>query len=500
MRFLAAIMVLTMISSMLPTIVQANNIIFEELTITYNGVPIENHRVVRDDWGAPILPSSIVAGRDDAHDWLMRHLPNVNLVGFPNFSARPTLQFVIDSIPGHSMTMDGNIIRIVSQAVVIPPATPGPEPIPPHMLQNVQLFFNGRRIDNHGIVLNSWGDPVIPNSRTHGVSDAQDWASRHLPSADVMLLQNMGSLPTLTWVIDRLPGFSMQRYALNNQNREVRNQATGHIIRLTGPEVVNVRVFFNDRELANHGVTMNQFGSAVLPDSTNWNRNDAQDWATRFLPGSDPDTLLHFGPNPSLEQVIQFLPDHSVARYRINNQGRFTQDRNNGNIFRITGPEVRPLPPVILPDDGPPGDEPPGQQIVPPVTPGIPGRIQVYFYLDRINFPDQQPENINGRVMVPIGPFVTAIGGTATWDGNTSSAGILLRNPVTGITHGVSLALGNTTMNRNSNGVMQPPVNLDVAPFLRNDRVMVPTRALSEAFGLEVEWDGPNNRVLIRTK
>lgn len=42
-------------------------------------------------------------------------------------------------------------------------------------------------------------------------------------------------------------------------------------------------------------------------------------------------------------------------------------------------------------------------------------------------------------------------------------------------------------------------IQTDVPSQIINNRVMVPARFVSEALGAKVEWDGPNNRVIIST-
>jgi hypothetical protein len=45
----------------------------------------------------------------------------------------------------------------------------------------------------------------------------------------------------------------------------------------------------------------------------------------------------------------------------------------------------------------------------------------------------------------------------------------------------------------------QQMVTLNAAPFIINNRTMIPVRFVSEAFGADVEWDGINGRVNIKT-
>ena len=41
-------------------------------------------------------------------------------------------------------------------------------------------------------------------------------------------------------------------------------------------------------------------------------------------------------------------------------------------------------------------------------------------------------------------------------------------------------------------------INCDVAPQLVNDRTLCPTRAIFDAFGASVEWDGANKQVTVK--
>lgn len=43
-------------------------------------------------------------------------------------------------------------------------------------------------------------------------------------------------------------------------------------------------------------------------------------------------------------------------------------------------------------------------------------------------------------------------------------------------------------------------VELDVLPFIMNNRTLVPVRAVAESFNCAVEWDGENQRVIITSQ
>ena len=43
------------------------------------------------------------------------------------------------------------------------------------------------------------------------------------------------------------------------------------------------------------------------------------------------------------------------------------------------------------------------------------------------------------------------------------------------------------------------PITLDVPAMIMNDRTLVPLRAVSEAFGAEVSWDGERKIITIDT-
>jgi hypothetical protein len=98
------------------------------------------------------------------------------------------------------------------------------------------------------------------------------------------------------------------------------------------------------------------------------------------------------------------------------------------------------------------------------------------------------PNNVNGRVMVPLRAIFEALGATVQW------------NPVD---QGIVATKGNTTIRLQigstaafNNGVQ---VTLDAAPQIEGGRTLVPVRFVGEALGAEVTWDGTNRQVNIVT-
>ena len=99
---------------------------------------------------------------------------------------------------------------------------------------------------------------------------------------------------------------------------------------------------------------------------------------------------------------------------------------------------------------------------------------------------DQPPVLENGRTLVPLRAIFEALGANVQWDGNTQTV-MATKNGVI-----ISLQIGSTQMYVNEN-----VKTLDVPAKLINSRTLVPVRAISEAFGCTVDWDGNTQTVLI---
>ena len=102
--------------------------------------------------------------------------------------------------------------------------------------------------------------------------------------------------------------------------------------------------------------------------------------------------------------------------------------------------------------------------------------IRVMLYGNELAF-DVPPQIINDRTMVPLRAIFEALGASVEWNGDTRT--------VTSVKDGttISLTIDNATMYVNNT-----PVTLDSPACIVNDRTLVPVRAVSEAFGISVEW------------
>jgi len=100
---------------------------------------------------------------------------------------------------------------------------------------------------------------------------------------------------------------------------------------------------------------------------------------------------------------------------------------------------------------------------------------------------DVQPQIINGRTMVPMRTIFEELGATVEWDQETQTV-TSARDDVT-----VKLTIGIPNIRINQ----QNPIELDTAPCIIDGRTLVPVRAISEAFHMNVEWDGSTQTVLI---
>ncbi len=103
-------------------------------------------------------------------------------------------------------------------------------------------------------------------------------------------------------------------------------------------------------------------------------------------------------------------------------------------------------------------------------------------------FPDQKPILHNDRTMVPLRAIFEALGAEVAWDNDTNTA-IAKRGDIY-----ILVQIDNNKLIRNND-----VIELDVPAMLLNDRTLVPVRAISEAFGCNVEWVEETLEVVVTT-
>ncbi|MBQ3023656.1 MAG: polysaccharide deacetylase family protein [Clostridia bacterium] len=99
---------------------------------------------------------------------------------------------------------------------------------------------------------------------------------------------------------------------------------------------------------------------------------------------------------------------------------------------------------------------------------------------------DQPPVIIDGRTLVPMRAIFEKLGATVSWDAETSTAS----GEKDGKT--VSFIIGESFV-----GINGEKKSLDVPAQIISSRTMIPARAVAEAFGCKVDWDGNTQTVII---
>jgi len=89
---------------------------------------------------------------------------------------------------------------------------------------------------------------------------------------------------------------------------------------------------------------------------------------------------------------------------------------------------------------------------------------------------DVAPQNVNNRIMVPLRMISENLGATVDW---SDSEATLSKSDMQ-----IMLELNNATAVKNGETVL-----LDVKPYLKNNRVMVPLRFIAETFGCDVNYE-----------
>lgn len=106
---------------------------------------------------------------------------------------------------------------------------------------------------------------------------------------------------------------------------------------------------------------------------------------------------------------------------------------------------------------------------------------------------DQPPIIQDGRTLVPMRAIFETLGAEVEWDKNSRTVLAKKDGDM------VEMMIGSTTMAKLSNGAVSE-ITLDVAPQIVNDRTLVPARAVAEALGCSVKWDGASRTVIIARK
>ena len=110
--------------------------------------------------------------------------------------------------------------------------------------------------------------------------------------------------------------------------------------------------------------------------------------------------------------------------------------------------------------------------------------IRVVIDGQPLQFGDQQPTEINGRVLVPLRGIFEKLGATVEWDRSTET----IRASKNGLRVKISIGQLDASVNGDS-------VRMDVAATLVGGTTMVPLRFVSEALGGYVNWDQSNHEV-----
>ena len=123
--------------------------------------------------------------------------------------------------------------------------------------------------------------------------------------------------------------------------------------------------------------------------------------------------------------------------------------------------------------------------VVPAFSVSAANDISVYIDGVRIDLP-AAPINVNGTTLVPMRALFEALGAEVSWINETQTA--------TGSAPGVHVGvqIDNPTMLRN---LVDVPL-LEPARII-NGSTFIPLRAVSECFGMQVDWDGATNSIYL---
>ena len=110
---------------------------------------------------------------------------------------------------------------------------------------------------------------------------------------------------------------------------------------------------------------------------------------------------------------------------------------------------------------------------------------------------DVNPEIIDGRTLVPLRKIFEEIGAMVKWNDDTQTVSARKNSKTITLTiDSADLQIDKGKTDDDGNPIIET-VTLEVPAQLSSGRTLVPVRAISESFGLNVEWDDENQKVII---
>lgn len=113
-----------------------------------------------------------------------------------------------------------------------------------------------------------------------------------------------------------------------------------------------------------------------------------------------------------------------------------------------------------------------------------------------MHFEGQQPVIVNGRAMIPVRELLETLEKKVEWNDETKQAIISDESVTLKLSSGNSVMIKETT-NLLTGEVAQEEVELEEAPITVEGRILLPIRAVVEAFGAAVIWDNDTRTILI---
>ena len=116
--------------------------------------------------------------------------------------------------------------------------------------------------------------------------------------------------------------------------------------------------------------------------------------------------------------------------------------------------------------------------------------IHILYNDTVVQYEDVKPVNTDGRVMIPFRAALENMGATVNYE-DSARLVTATKGDIT-----ISFTLMDDTIYVNKNGA-QSTVTMDVPMIIVEDRTLVPIRFMSNAFDMQVGWDGDTQTVII---